>query len=426
MQSAARAATPAFATAARRLFIPSLPTLDPTQLVPTLEPARPPLYPLDRLVTPAAQLFYLARAAVYHTLRHWLARPSQEMMHSHNNYIVQLHNNTVQTHNNIVLMPAYHHGVEVEAVRAAGAAIVFYRVDDDMRIDLDDLARKARHPQVRAVYVTHFVGFAQPIAAVCEIVQAHNIRIFEDCALALFSRSPDGRPLGSCGDASCYCLYKTLPLPHGGLLLAADVPTAAVVSPPLSSTLHHVAGLTLAHLELRSSGLGRALRQAARAAAHATVDRAVAMVRTGRMHLSAHELHLGASRLCRALLARIDHEMVVVRRRRNFARLTAALDGVLPVVGAPLLPGACPLFVPVRVDEARTGVDKRALLCRLHARGIDAIDFWSRGDAACDPDEFPEVSRLRRQILELPCHQALDDDDIDQVAHAVKQAVAHA
>ena len=58
--------------------------------------------------------------------------------------------------------------------------------------------------------------------------------------------------------------------------------------------------------------------------------------------------------------------------------------------------------------------------------GIDAIDFWGTGDAACDDAEFPEVAALRREILELPCHQSLDDDAIDLVAHAVKQVLAHA
>lgn len=380
-----------------RLFIPSLPTLEPTALLPTLAPARPPLYPLDKLHGPTAQLFYLARAGVYHTLKHWLRATG-----------------------GTVLMPSYHHGVEVEAARAAGADVVFYRVDRDLRIDLADLARKVDRPGVRVVYVTHYAGFAQPIAEARKLARAHKLKLFEDCALSLFSRTPDGAPLGSFGDAACFCLYKTLPVPHGGLLLGADVPTAEVSSPPLFSTLHHVAGLTLAHLELRSSGLGRAVRSAARAASHATVDKAVVNVQTGTMHLAAPELHLGASRLVEHLLSRFDDRMVVVRRRRNFTRLARALDGVLPVVGAPLAPGVCPLFVPVRVRQ------KRDLMQALHAAGIDAIDFWSTGDAACDPNEFPDAAALRAEILELPCHQSLDDADIDRVAHAVKKALAHA
>jgi dTDP-4-amino-4,6-dideoxygalactose transaminase len=393
------------------MFIPSLPTFDPLQFLPSLETARPPLFPLDRLDGPAAQRFYLARAGVYHTLRHWLQSPGGKSTQSQN----------------IVLMPAYHHGVEVEAVRAAGARIVFYRVDADMRIDLDDIARKAAQPGVRVVYVTHFIGFAQPIAEAREIAQSRNLRLFEDCALALFSRTPEGAPLGVFGDASCYCLYKTLPVPHGGLLLAPDVPAATVTPPPITSTLHHIASLTLAHIELRLAGIGRAVRRAIRAAAHATVDKAVAMVQTGTMSLEARDLDLGASRWIEPILARTDAEMVVERRRRNFSRLAEALDDVLPVVGAPLLPGVCPLFLPVRIDSARRhGLDKPALMQRLHAVGIDAINFWSTGDPACDPNEFPEVTRLRRDILELPCHQSLDDDDIDRVAQAVRQVMAQA
>jgi dTDP-4-amino-4,6-dideoxygalactose transaminase len=394
-----------------RLFIPSLPTLDPLHLLPSLEPPRPPLFPLDRLGGPAAQHFYLARAGVYHTLRHWLRAPGEKIAQSRN----------------IVLMPAYHHGVEVEAVRAAGARIVFYRVDADMHVDLDDIARKAAQPGVRVVYVTHFVGFAQPIAEIRKIAQSHNLRLFEDCALALFSHTPEGAPLGSHGDASCFCLYKTLPVPHGGLLLAPDVPTATVTPPPLLSTLHHVAGLVLAHFEMRLASLGRAVRRAARAVAHATIDKAVATVQTGTQRLAAHDLGLGASRWIAPILNRTDAEMVVARRRRNFSRLAAALDGILPAVGAPLLPGVCPLFLPVRIDSARRhGLDKPTLMQRLHAVGIDAIDFWNTGDPACDHHEFPEVAHLRREILELPCHHSLDDDDIDRVAYAVKQAVAGA
>jgi perosamine synthetase len=385
-----------------RLFIPSLPTLDPTLLAPSLEPARRALYPLDRLDSPVAQLFYLARAGVHHTIKHWLAGQG-----------------------GVVLMPAYHHGVEVEAVRAAGARVVFYRVDRDMRIDLDDLRQRAQAPDVRALYVTHFVGFAQPVADARAIARARGLPLFEDCALALFSRAADGTPLGSVGDASCFCLYKTLPVPHGGLLVAANVPVADVAAPPLFSTLHHVAGLALAHLELHSSSLGRAIRQAARSASHATVDKAVATVKTGTMHLQPHELALGASKLVEHLLPRFDGEMVVVRRRRNFQRLAAALDGVVEIAspgGAELPRGTCPLFLPVRI----TNGDKRAVMQKLHALGVDAIDFWGTGDAACSDEEFPEVAALRREILELPCHQSLDDDAIDLVAHAVKQVLAHA
>ncbi len=371
-------------------FIPSLPTLDPFLVL------RPPQTPWRRwpgLEGGGAQLFYLARAGVFRAIRHFLGGGP-----------------------GVVLMPAYHHGVEVEAVRAAGATVRFYRVDAEMRVDLDDVRARLEAPDVRVLYLTHYAGFAQPVAEVAALARARGVPLFEDCALSLFSHTPEGVPLGATGDAACYCLYKTLPLPHGGLLRAPESALATPGEPPpLLSTLHHAAGLFLADLELRAPGIGRGVRALARGLARRTVDTVVETVKTGTMHLDPRELELGASALVEHLASRFEPEDIIARRRANFIRLAEAIGDVVPVVGAPLAPGVCPLFVPVRV------ADKPRLHRALTARGIDAIDFWSTGDPAASGDAFPEVARLRREILELPCHQALDDDDVDLVAAAVRE-----
>jgi len=375
------------ASSRRRLFIPSLPTLDPrVALAAEVAPWRS----WPGLEEGRVELHYVARAGVYRAVRGLLGgRPGR------------------------VLMPAYHHGVEVEAVRAAGGEVVFYRVDADMRIDLDDL--RARAGGARLVYVTHYAGFAQPIDEAAAIARELGVPLFEDCALSLFSSDQAGRPLGTTGDASCYCLYKTLPVPHGGLLRAAlNLPLTRSGPPPILSTLHHAFGLALADLELRAPWLGRPMRALARGLAHRTVDTVVETVRTGTTHLDPRELDLGASMLVEHLASRFDPLAVVSRRRRNFTRLAEALADRFPIFGYPLAEGVCPLFLPVRV------ADKRALLEKLHARGVDAIDFWSSGDPACPDSAFPEVGELRQQVLELPCHQSLDDEAIDLLAATVQ------
>jgi hypothetical protein len=57
-----------------------------------------------------------------------------------------------------VLMPAYHHGVELETLLAAGVKPVFFRVDAQMRADFDDARAKASEG-VSAVYMIHYAGF---------------------------------------------------------------------------------------------------------------------------------------------------------------------------------------------------------------------------------------------------------------------------
>jgi perosamine synthetase len=368
------------------VFVPSLPPLDPRLFV-----ASTPLggrWPLDRIGRDDAQLFYLARAGVFQAVRHFAAGGR-------------------------VLMPAYHHGVEVAAARATGATVELYRVRADLRIDVEDLTRRAQAADTRVIYVTHFIGFAQPLDDIVALCRARGLRLIEDCALALGARDRSGVPVGARGDAAIFCLYKSLPVPHGGLLVGR-VPQAKVAPAPGMSTLHHLAGQLLAHFELRRPSLGRPLRAALRGAAHATVDHVVAHQPTGTQSLGPRDLGLGASPLVRHLCRRVHLPEVVARRRRNFQTLAALLDG-FDVVGAPLGDGDCPLFLPLRVR------DKRRMHAALQARGIDAIDFWNTGESP-----FPEVAALRRQILELPCHQALDDGDLARVARAVKELALHA
>jgi dTDP-4-amino-4,6-dideoxygalactose transaminase len=385
----------------RPRFISSLPTLDLSLLAPALVPSRAQRYPLDRLLHASAgtSLYYLARGAVHQAVRHFLdGRPGT------------------------FLMPSYHHGVEVEAVRAAGAGVRFYRVDSAMQIDLEDLERRLAAPDVRGVYLTHFVGFPQPIHEVMALARRRSLPVIEDCALALLSSDENGTPLGSNGDASIFCLYKSLPVPHGGLLVARAIPIPELASPPVASTLHHLGGLMLTHFALRQGDFGRSLRQAVQRAGHLAWDSIAETVKTGTTHLSPRDLALGGSRLLPYLIGHLDLEMVVVRRRRNFRRLAEALDGVVPIIGAPLPEGTCPLFLPVRIR----GREKAVVQAALSARGVDAVDFWNSSDPACPGREFPEVMTLRREVLELPCHQSLDDEDIDYVARAVKDVLGHA
>jgi perosamine synthetase len=377
----------------RRRYIPSLPTLDLRRLAGR-EGSGATAFPLDR--GGATHLFYLARAGVYHAIRELVARRP-----------------------GAVLMPAYHHGVEIEAVGRTGARIELYRVDGDMHVDVDDVARRLRRGDAAVLYVTHFAGFPEPaLGALAALAAEREVPLFEDCAHALYSRDAGGRPLGSRAAAAVWCLYKVLPVPHGGILHAPGLsPPASPPAPPLLSTLHHVAGLALGHLERHGGRLGAGLRRALRAAAHATVDTVVETVKTGTQHIAEGDLDRGASRLVARLAGAFDADHVVARRRHNFQRLARALAGRVEVLGDPLPDGCSPLFVPVRVRR------KPALVAALQARGIDAIDFWNEPGM---PSGHQEVEALRREIMELPCHQSLDDGDIDIVAAETREALSRA
>ena len=115
-----------------------------------------------------------------------------------------------------ILMPAYNCGTEVDPFLVHGCKVVLYRVDEKTRIDVPDIMRR-RTRQTKVVYVTHFFGWPQDLEELARWCQAEQLRLVEDCALALFSSGPDG-PLGLRGDAAIYSLGKSLPVPAGGVL----------------------------------------------------------------------------------------------------------------------------------------------------------------------------------------------------------------
>jgi dTDP-4-amino-4,6-dideoxygalactose transaminase len=60
----------------------------------------------------------------------------------------------------VVLVPAYHHGSEIEALLQAGLRIRYYEVDRALEPDAAAL-ESLLGPDVRALYLIHYLGFPQ-------------------------------------------------------------------------------------------------------------------------------------------------------------------------------------------------------------------------------------------------------------------------
>jgi hypothetical protein len=376
----------------RRRFIPALPTLWPGMLSP-LATDRAPAFPLS---APRVARFYFARNAVFHAVK-LLGLEGRE-----------------------VLVPAYHHGVEISALTSAGAVPRFVRVDARMRLDLEDLEAKVS-ARTAAVYLIHYAGFPQATDEVAEVARRAGVPLIEDCALSLLSG--DGvRPLGTTGAVGIFCFYKALPVPNGGALLVND-PDLAFSPPrpeaaPLASTLSHAAGSLLSNAAFRLGEAGEALRAGARGVVRAVRGASgLRPVSTGTSTFDPGAVGLGMSGLSLTIARHLDAAAIVAARRRNYFLLLGRLrDRVTPLFSE-VPAGVSPLFYPLLCD------DKAAVRARLAARGIEAVDFWRTGHPLCAPEEFPEVAALRRRVLELPVHQDLQPEDMAYVARCVKEVL---
>src|SRR5215210_428690 len=82
--------------------------------------------------------------------------------HTARSAIYQLFRKLVQSGRTRVLVPDYHMGNELRAIRAAGAEVVLYPVSRTMQPDLDRIRRLAARG-ADVLFTIHYAGWAQPV-----------------------------------------------------------------------------------------------------------------------------------------------------------------------------------------------------------------------------------------------------------------------
>ena len=301
-------------------------------------------------------------------------------------------------HGDEVLVPAYHHGSEVEALARAGLERRFYAGGDKLQpieSELEGLLGQS----TRALLLIHYLGFPQDAARWRRWCDDRGLFLIEDAAQAWLARG-NGVPVGSVGDLSIFCLYKTYGLPDGAALVSRRPPA-------------RLSG---------SFGLGAA----ATARRHISWARSRAPLTHGKSRpddeFTMDEFELGepgtrASRATTFLVPRIATMDAAAARRRNYTVLLERLRGRVASPFDSLPDGAAPFAFPLDTTH------KRPVLETLSKHGIDAFDFWSVAHPSLESDGFPAVDERRRRTIGLPVHQELRAQDVERIAAVVAEAV---
>ena len=317
-----------------------------------------------------------------------------------------------------ILVPAYHQGVEIETLLAAGYHLRFYRLDEHLGIDFADLDGRIDQT-VSAMHVIHYFGFAQPLEPILRFCETHGLKLIEDCALSLFTRDND-RWVGSAGDLALFSVYKTLPVPHGGFLVTKERRTRNGLRPaPWRATA--VQTLDLMNSGLQANKYGRQVERWLGRASHWMAGRIgwdrSTTIGSGGATWDPRLLDYRASAWISWLMHFMDRDTIVARRRANFQQLASRLRGHVTLPFPELTEGACPLFFPVLVrNKPRVQQD-------LEALDVQSVNLWDASHPSCPADLAAEVAPWRRECLELPIHQELSAEHIDRVADAVLEVL---
>ena len=267
------------------------------------------------------------------------------------------------------------------AIMMAGARPVFVDIDPArLTIDPERIAA-AIGPKTKAILPVHLYGQPADMAAIETMATMHGLAIVEDCCQAHLATAA-GRPVGTIGIAGAFSFYPTKnlgALGDGGAIVTNDRALADRLK------------------RLRNGG------------------------QTDRYHHQEPGINSRLDDLQAAVLrARLPRLRGWTDRRRALAaryrdRLAGSGVDVPPQFDAGHV---YHLFV-VR-HRARTH-----LQAHLAARGIETLIHYpvpiprQPAVAALDPAECPLAARVCDEILSLPFHPALRDDEVDEVAAAV-------
>jgi dTDP-4-amino-4,6-dideoxygalactose transaminase len=131
-----------------------------------------------------------------------------------------------------------------------GLVPCFVEVDRNYRVDLDDLAAKARPGA--CFLISHMRGHLSNMEAVVEICESHGMPLIEDAAHALGSRW-GGKLIGTFGAVGCYSAqsYKILNAGEGGLITtdSEEIIAQLVYRSGAYEELHRKHGIAVAAFE---------------------------------------------------------------------------------------------------------------------------------------------------------------------------------
>ena len=340
--------------------------------------------------------FFHARNAIYHGLRALRLSPGD-----------------------VVLLPSFLCSAAIGPVLAFGARVEFYRIDHDCQPDFTDLERRVR-PETRAVLAVHYFGFPCEIGKFRKLCDKHGLFLVEDCAHVLQGEI-GGRAIGTYGDIGVFSWRKFLPLFDGGELVLNGPREIGIAWGKESYlfTLKAAKNLVEQSVEytdcppLKARGRFFTLMQSDWGWLRRQSEGAVSTLSVDSVGLEFDEslVNLPMSRISRWVFERSDILGVLAKRRENYNFLRRELSSirgirmVFPDVGD----GHSPWVVPVifeGIEHAHTA---------LRARGIPAVTWGGVRHPSVPRNAFPEADFLYEDLVMLPVHQNLKDEDLHTI-----------
>ncbi len=284
-----------------------------------------------------------------------------------------------------VVLPSFTFVATAEAVVLAGGKPVFVDIDPDTYTLSPQAFKKAVTKKTKAVIPVDLYGLPADIKPIKEIAKKHNIIIVEDCAQS-HGATYEGKPAGAFADLAGWSLYaaKNIGTGEGGMVTTD------------SDELAEKAKMVRTHgekVKYQSQMLGTNYRMTEIQAAIGTVQ-----------------------------LKRLPE--FFAKRLHNAQRLTQKLGNTAKIVFPPQPKNRTPSWYLYTLRIKDTTEKKRNdIIKRMREKGIGADAYYPTpiNEMPYYKENFgvfklPETEKAKAQVLSLPIHPGVTDEQIDLIA----------
>ena len=312
------------------------------------------------------------------------------------------------------------------AIRYVGATPVFADIDPvTYTLDPDAVETVLRErDDVTAILAVHLYGHPARIDRFCELAERYGVFLVEDAAQAHGAKYGEHR-VGGYGDVACFSFYptKNMTTGEGGMIVTDD---AGIAERAARYVNHGRAGVSYGHASVAGGHVG----SDDRTGSDGRIDVSRGHTGARNRHAIYDHADLGhnfrmtsvAAAIGRAQLEKLPAYNVV--RRAHARRLTALLSGSEILTTPTESPHARHVYHQYTI---RTPY-RDALAAYLRECGVDTGVYYPtpihrqpayRGIGNTD-ERFPVAERAAREVLSLPVHPKLTDEEVRYVADCVR------
>lgn len=298
-----------------------------------------------------------------------------------------------------VIVPSLTYIGSFQAISATGATPVPCDVyPDTLLINIDDV-RERITPKTKAIMPIHYAGNPCDIDALITIIKEFNLRLVEDAAHA-FGSIYKGQKIGGIGDMICFSFdsIKNITCGEGGAIIFQ--------SEELAEQAKQKRLLGIDRKSHTSTWKERSWFYQVKSQGF-------------RYHMSNINAAIGVEQLKKV-------DSFIARRRDICRRYDAAFQDILGVKSLPInYTEVAPHIYVIRVKNGyRDGLMAYLKDCDIET-GINYVPNHLHPLYATDRVNLPHTEQALEEILTLPLHFGLSDDDVETVIKAVIQGMAH-